>query len=117
MKTIVVIDLDGKLFRRINKNYAPQGYNVVYCSTLLDALSVPASQVVLLAIDPLALEEGEAISYIESLKMRNSSCRVLLCTSMEDYDAMSEALNAGADDYIVAPYADRVLEDHIDSML
>lgn len=117
MKTIVVIDLDGDLFRRINKSYAPQGYNVVYCSTLLDALSVPASEIVLLAIDPLALNEGEAISFIESLKIRNSNCYVLLCTYEEDYDAMAEALNAGADDFIVAPYPGRMLEDHIDKML
>ena len=117
MKTIVVIDLDGDLFRRINKSYAPQGYNVVYCSTLLDALSVPASEIVLLATDPLALNEGEAISFIESLKIRNSNCHVLLCTHEEDYDAMAEALNAVADDFIVVPYPVRMLEDHIDKML
>ncbi|MDE5646617.1 MAG: hypothetical protein K2I57_02160 [Muribaculaceae bacterium] len=117
MKTIVVIDLDGTLFRRISENYMPKGFNVVYCSTLLEALSVPASQIALLAIDPLALDEGEAISYIESLKMRNANAGVLLCSHKEDYDAMAEALSAGADDYIVAPYTGRMLEDHIDSML
>lgn len=117
MKTIVVIESNGDLFRRINNKYASQGYNVVYCSTLLDALSVPASEISFLAIDPLALAEGEAISYIESLKMRNSGCRVLLCVDQDDYDSMADALNAGADDYIVGPFDDRTLDAHIKAML
>lgn len=117
MKTIVVIETNGDLFRRINNKYASKGYNVVYCSTLLDALSVPASEISFLAIDPLALAEGEATSYIESLKMRNPGCRVLLCVCQDDADSIAEALNAGADDYIVGPFDDRTLDVHIKAML
>lgn len=117
MKTIVVIESNGDLFRRINNNYASQGYNVVCCTTMLDALSVPASDISFLAIDPLALGEGEAISYIESLKMRNSSSKVLLCVEKDDYDSMAEALNAGADDYIVGPFDDKTFIAHIDAMI
>ncbi len=116
MKTIVVIESNGDLFRRINNSYAPQGYNVVYCSTMLDALSVPASEISFLAIYPRALDEEEATSYIESLKMRNPACRVLLCVA-HDYDSMTDALNAGADDYIVGPFDDNTLENHIKGML
>ena len=117
MKTIVVIDVDGKLFKRIKKSYTLPDYDVKYCMTLLDALSVPVAEISLLAIDPQSLNEGEAISYIESLKIRNPQSRVLLCSRSAEYESMAEALSAGADDYIVAPFSQRVLEDHIDRML
>lgn len=117
MKTIVVIEPENNLFRRINLNYTPQGYNVVACTTLLQALSVPATDVSFLAIDPRALDEGEATAYIESLKMRNPGTRILICATKDDYSGMSDALSAGADDYFVGPFEGKVLEERIDSML
>lgn len=116
MKTIVVIDISGKLYRSINKVYAPRGYNVVCCTTLLEGLAVPAHMISLLAIDPLVLGE-ETVPYIEALKQRNPDCRVLLCSGEDDSALIVDGLAAGADDFIVSPYQPGLLEEHIDRML
>ena len=95
------------------------GYEVKLVQTGEDALeAVRASAPDLMIID-LVLPDMDALDLISrfSDKAETNEIPILILSIEADLDAVQRAYNAGANDYLVAPYNPAVLEDKVETLL
>jgi len=94
------VGLGGGLKTALEK----QGYTIIWAVTLeeaLHALDYAPFAVVLL---DLGLPDGDGLAFMRDVRKRGNGVPVLVITARSQRDTRLEALNGGADDYIVKPY-------------
>ncbi len=113
---VLVCDDEPQILRALRVVLRESGYDVVPAATAREALDVAAVQPPDAAILDLVLPDGDGIEVCRSLR-EWSRMPILLLSAVGDEDEKVRALEAGADDYIVKPFAPRELVARLQAVL
>lgn len=103
---LLIVEDNSRLAALIAKLVAEKGYGTDIASSVEEAhaaLALVDYDVVLL---DLSLPDGDGRDILNAIRRRQSHAFVLVVTARGDVINRVEALNAGADDYIVKPFSD-----------
>ena len=102
--SILVVEDELKVAEAIKEGLEAEGYRVVVASTGDDGLRSAAPGVDLVLLD-LMLPGLDGIEVLRRLRARGSAVPVLVLTARDTIEDRVEGLDAGADDYLVKPFA------------
>jgi two-component system KDP operon response regulator KdpE len=115
-RRVLVCDDEPQILRALRVVLRESGYDVVPAATARDALDVAAVQPPDAAILDLVLPDGDGIEVCRSLR-EWSRMPILVLSAVGDEDEKVRALDAGADDYVVKPFAPRELVARLQAVL
>lgn len=114
---ILVVEDDDSLRRYVRAAIEDGGFGVDEAARLDDATghveSVPYDAVVL----DLGLPDGDGLRFIEIIRRVRASLPVLILTARDSVKDRVRGLDAGADDYVVKPFASEELLARIRALL
>lgn len=115
---ILVIDNDTTICEMIRSHFGPDGFVVDSCSELDDIYSIELTDYQLTIID-LSDDAEAGLGLVEQIKQRRdtSSMGVITCSVNMSPTNIINALNAGADDYLLKPFSLRELMARVRSVL
>lgn len=115
---ILVASNDHADCQLIRSHFEPFGFHIECCMSMRDVYMTDLSSysIVLLEL-PENIEEG--LHAIESIKQRSltRSTPVLVYSTSKRSDVLVDALNAGADDYVLKPFSVRELSARVNAVL
>lgn len=102
---ILVVEDEHKISAYVKRGLEEQGYSVdtAYCGT--DALDWAKAAPYDLIILDIMLPKMDGLSVCEALRKRGNAVPVLILTARDAIDDRVAGLDAGADDYLVKPFA------------
>ena len=102
---VLVVEDERKILRSLERGLRAEGYDVVGASTgeegFLQATTQPIDCVVL----DLLLPERDGLEVLQDLRRQGSKVPVLILTARDTVEDRVIGLDAGADDYLVKPFA------------
>jgi len=113
---VLVCDDEPQILRALRVVLREAGFDVVPAATAQEALDVAAVRPPDAAILDLLLPDGSGIDVCRSLR-EWSRMPILLLSAVGDEEEKVRALEAGADDYIVKPFAPRELVARLHAVL
>ncbi len=116
MARIIVIEDDSEIRRLVARGLASGGHHVETAATALEGLRITVGEdpeVVILDLGLPDLDGSELIRMIRAV----SQVPIIVATARDDNESAIALLDAGADDYIVKPYAVENLEARIRAVL
>lgn len=115
---ILVVDRDNTICEMIRSHFGPDGFVVDSCADINDVYSLELNGYQLTIID-LSDDAEEGLSLVEQIKQRRdtSSMGVITCSVNMSPTNIINALNAGADDYLLKPFSLRELMARVRSVL
>lgn len=115
---IIVVDSDTHIGELIHAHFFPEGYVVDVCTSVNDLYNIDLTEYSLMIID-LNIDENSGLDIVEQVKQRRdtSSIGVITCSVNMSPATIINALNAGADDYILKPFSLRELMARVRSVL
>jgi two-component system KDP operon response regulator KdpE len=105
---VLVCDDEPQILRALRVVLREAGFDVVPAATAQEALDRAAVQAPDAAIIDLVLPDGDGIEVCESLR-EWSRMPIIVLSAVGDEEEKVRALEAGADDYVVKPFAPREL--------
>lgn len=112
--TLLVVDDDPRILATLRRNLALEGYEVVTAETGGEALSrLDAVDLVILDLNLPGIDGMEVCRRIRY----SSSLPVLMLTARDQVGDRVEGLDAGADDYLVKPFATEELLARVRALL
>lgn len=102
---ILMIEDDKDLCQNISLALKHSGYDTEYCHTGTDGLFLAKSQAYDAIVLDRMLPEMDGITVLESLRRQNISTPIILATALDRLNDRIDGLDAGADDYLVKPFA------------
>lgn len=115
MKVLLVED-DGELARYVSSGLAELGHNCEHCGTGREALSVALDGTFDVAVLDRMLPELDGLSLVRAMRSAGVKVPVLFLTNMSGIDDRVEGLRAGADDYLLKPFAFSELVARIEAL-
>lgn len=102
----------------IRSHFESFGYVIECCRSLRDIYMTDISGYSLVMLE-ITDDIDEGIHAIESIKQSISTCNtpILVYSSSPRNDLLVEALNAGADDYVIKPFSVRELSARVRAVL
>ena len=115
---ILVVDNDTTICEMIRAHFGPDGFVVDSCTEADDLYSLELSDYQLMIID-LNIDDGMGMGIVEQVKQRRdtASMGVITCSVNMSPATIINALNAGADDYLLKPFSLRELMARVRSVL
>ena len=104
MKTLVIED-DPKTARALKKGLRGEGFDAAIARTGEEGLALLGSEKFDLVVLDWMLPGRDGLEILKALRARGSRIPVLLLTARDAVDDRVLGLNAGADDYLVKPFA------------
>jgi DNA-binding response OmpR family regulator len=104
MPRILVIEDQPHLLRSIARTLEESGFEVLAADTLKAARSQMSPDIDLVILD-LMLPDGYGLDWLSELRMAGSRPPVLVLTARDAIKDRVAGLDAGADDYLVKPFA------------
>ncbi len=102
---LLVVEDDPKMARMLQRGLTEEGHQVDVCDTAAagtqQAIDVPYDVVLL----DWGLPDGDGVSVVRTLRARGVQVSVLLLTARGTTGEKVTGLRAGADDYLVKPFA------------
>lgn len=117
MARLLVVEDNEKLSELIAQRLTASDYVVDRVATMADADDVLCRNHYGLIILDLGLPDGNALSLLRNLRARDNPTPVLVLTAMGTIQNKVDGLGAGADDYLVKPFAFEELEARILALL
>jgi two-component system OmpR family response regulator len=114
---ILLIEDDDTLGRAIHMHLDDRSYGVDWVRRLSDAdeaLTTVNYEMVLL---DLGLPEGEGLSFLKALRMRNEDTPIIVTTAKQQVECRIECLNSGADDCIAKPFSFEELDARVAAVM
>lgn len=102
---LLVIEDETELGELTAANLTRAGFTVDLVGTLEDAAAAATVAKFDLTILDLGLPDGDGISYLADLRARGDHTPVLVLTARDAIDDRVAGLDAGADDYLLKPFA------------
>jgi two-component system KDP operon response regulator KdpE len=115
-RRVLVCDDEPQILRALRVVLREAGFDVVPAATAQEALDRAAVQPPDAAILDLVLPDGDGIEVCKALR-EWSSIPILLLSAVGDEEEKVRALEAGADDYVVKPFAPRELVARLQAVL
>lgn len=115
MRTLLAED-DAELGSYVRKSLSAEGHEVDLCATGDEALTAALGGRHELIILDRMLPGRDGLSILKELRVAGSAAPVILLTAMGSVDDRVEGLRAGADDYLVKPFAIVELLARIDNI-
>jgi two-component system KDP operon response regulator KdpE len=115
-RRVLVCDDEPQILRALRVVLREAGFDVVPAATAREALDRAAVQPPDAAILDLVLPDGDGIEVCKALR-EWSSMPILLLSAVGDEEEKVRALEAGADDYVVKPFAPRELVARLQATL
>ncbi|MFG1400485.1 response regulator [Xanthobacter sediminis] len=118
MKTCLVVDDSGlvrKIARRILERLGFQVEEAVDGQNAIDTCAKAMPDVILLDWE---MPVVSGIQFLRMLRAREGGDipKVIFCTSLNDMAHIAEALEAGADEYIMKPFDDDILHEKLEAV-
>jgi heavy metal response regulator len=102
---ILVVEDEAKIARFVKKGLSEEGYAVDVARTGEDAISYAASAPYDVVILDLMLPRIDGITVCRRLRESDLSVSILILTARDSVEDRVAGLDAGADDYLVKPFA------------
>lgn len=107
---ILLVEDDQLLADGLATALTRMNYRVEHCITGAQAIQAVNHSTFELMILDLGLPDGLALHVIKTLRSNNNALPILVLTAWDHLDTKIEALNAGADDYVLKPCSTREIE-------
>jgi len=102
---VLVVEDEPKVARALREGLAGEGYDVVVALTGEDGFFRASSEPFDLLILDRMLPGREGLEVLRALRQKGHLAPVLVLTARDAVEARVEGLDAGADDYMVKPFA------------
>jgi two-component system, OmpR family, copper resistance phosphate regulon response regulator CusR len=102
---ILIVEDEEKLASAVQKGLESEGYSVSVAPTGEEAFFLISNQVYDLLILDVMLPGRDGVEILTALRKRDLSVPVLFLTSKDSVEDRVRGLEAGADDYLVKPFA------------
>lgn len=102
---ILLVEDHAELADRIAKRIRRAGYAVDYCRSMQEADSAIEEQAYAVALLDRRLPDGDGLDLISRIRSKQPGSRILMLTALDTLDDRVGGLDAGADDYLVKPFA------------
>jgi DNA-binding response OmpR family regulator len=102
---VLLVEDEHKISAYVKRGLEEQGYAVDAAYTGLEALDWEETVDFDLIILDILLPEMDGLSVCRALRKRGSRVPILMLTARDTVDARVAGLDAGADDYLVKPFA------------
>lgn len=114
---LLVVEDEPKLAAVVRRGLEEHGYAVDMAQDGLDALAMAASEPYDLIILDVMLPGKDGLSICRELRTARRNMPVLMLTARDTVDDRVAGLDAGADDYLVKPFAFRELLARVRALL
>lgn len=102
---VLIVEDEKKMAEALRKGLESDGYSVSTANTGEDGFFLATTEAFDLVILDLMLPARDGMEILTALRHRELSVPVLILTSKDTLDDRVKGLNAGADDYLVKPFA------------
>jgi DNA-binding response OmpR family regulator len=102
---VLVVEDEPKVARALREGLAAEGYEVAVAATGEDGFFRASSEPFDLLILDRMLPGREGLEVLRALRQKGLLCPVLVLTARDAVEDRVEGLDAGADDYVVKPFA------------
>jgi two-component system response regulator MprA len=117
MPGVLIVDDDPKLLKMLQRTLAYENLDVLTATSGLEALSlVQTSKPDLIILDWM-MPGMDGITVVEKLREAENQTMILMLTARDAVQNRVEGLEAGADDYLVKPFAPAELVARVHAML
>lgn len=115
---ILVVGSDKDICDLICVRFHMEGFAVDTCSSVDDLYNINIADYALMVID-LNIDGNSGLGIVEQVKQRRDTANVgvITCSVNMSPDLIINALNAGADDYLIKPFSLRELTARVRSVL
>lgn len=114
---ILLIEDDAVLGAAVRDQIAGDGHSVDWVQRLDAADTAIAGVPYDLVLLDLMLPDGRGLPFLRRLRARGEATPVIILTALDQVSDRIEGLNAGADDYLVKPFALSELAARIEAVL
>jgi DNA-binding response OmpR family regulator len=114
---LLLVEDNEELSGLLVKSLAAAGFGADTVTTAADALSVLGSTHYAAAILDLGLPDEDGLSVLRTLRTRQNTLPVLILTARDGVNDRVAGLRAGADDYLVKPFAIEELVARLEALL
>ena len=117
MHKVIIVDDDLKLLKMLQRTLTYENLDVLTAGNGLEALKlVGAHQPDLIIVDWM-MPKMDGITFIQKLREDGNQTMILMLTARDAIENRVEGLEAGADDYLVKPFAPAELVARVHAML
>src|SRR6184192_471530 len=117
MVTVLVVDDDPPIRRMLERTFAAEGYRVEAAADGGEALAAVERAVPDLLVLDVAMPGIDGLAVCRRLRSRGLALPILLLTARDGVPERVAGLDAGADDYVVKPFAPDELLARIRALL
>lgn len=102
---VLIVEDDAKVARALREGLSAEGYETCVASTGEEGFFLANRERFDLLILDLMLPGRDGLEILETLRQRDIQTQVLVLTARDSIDDRVAGLDAGADDYLVKPFA------------
>lgn len=115
---ILVVDKDTSVSDLIRSHFHSEGFAVDTCFSVVELYNINVADYSLMIID-LNMDDNSGLDVVEQVKQHKetSDVGVITCSVNMSPNTIINALNAGADDYLIKPFSLRELMARVRSVL
>ena len=117
MPTVLIVDDDPRLLKMLQRTLTCEGLQVITAANGVQALEqVDAHHPQVIILDWM-MPRMDGLTVLQQLRQEGDRTHVLMLTARDALDNRVEGLEAGADDYLVKPFAPAELVARVHAML
>lgn len=117
MARLLIVEDNLRLAGLLKQGLAQAGYVTDHVETMADAREVLSQNLYNAVILDIGLPDGNALTLLRALRAQDNPTPVLILTAMGSIGDRVEGLGAGADDYLVKPFAFEELRARLQALL
>ncbi len=102
---VLIVEDESKVAQAIQHGLSAEGYEAAMAGTAAAALALLQQTSFDIVLLDLGLPDGDGLQVLTSMRKRGVDARVLVLTARDALDDRVRGLDAGADDYLVKPFA------------
>jgi DNA-binding response OmpR family regulator len=103
--TLILVEDNARLAASLSRGLGEDGFNVLHANTAAGGLGQLRDPAVVAAILDLGLPDMDGFALVREARQRGFTEPILILTAEDAIAARVEGLEAGADDYLVKPFA------------
>jgi DNA-binding response OmpR family regulator len=105
MQTVLIVEDDPRLGPTIRKGLSEQGFDAILAATGQGGLAACREHPPALVVLDLGLPDGDGMDWLRTFRGQGGDAPVLILTARDLLTDKVRGLDAGADDYLVKPFA------------